>query len=131
MAQDAPRGRELKLPRVTLSVATADKQVELHVAPDYLTTLEFDSPVDRDAVTLSVPKDRFALFEVNSRSIVLKPAMELAPGLRLTGRCWCRVCHARRRRYMPNWTRCAPRARPRTPNWKRSGRAARRAARPA
>jgi uncharacterized protein (TIGR02268 family) len=79
MAQDAPRGRELKRRRVTLSVATAGKPVELHVALDYLTTLEFDSPVDRDSVTLSIPRDRFALFEVNSRSIVLKPAMELAP----------------------------------------------------
>lgn len=79
MAQDALRGRELKRRRVALSVATADKPVELHVAPDYLTTLEFDSPVDRDTVTLSAPRDRFALFEVNSRSIVLKPAMELAP----------------------------------------------------
>ncbi|MFP2923897.1 DUF2381 family protein [Pyxidicoccus sp. 3LG] len=79
MAQDAPRGRELKRRRVALSMATADKPVELHVAPDYLTALEFDSPVDRDSVTLSVPRDRFALFEVNNRSIVLKPAIELAP----------------------------------------------------
>jgi hypothetical protein len=79
-AQDATRGRELKRPRVTLTVATAGKPVELHVAPDYLTTLEFDSPVDRDTVTLNAPRERFALFEVNSRSIVLKPAMELAPG---------------------------------------------------
>jgi len=78
-AQDSTRGLELKRPRVTLSVATAGKPVELHVAPGYLTTLEFDSPVDRDSVTLGASGDRFALFEVNSRSIVLKPAMELAP----------------------------------------------------
>ncbi len=80
MAQDATRGRELKRRRVALSVATADKQVELHVAPDYLTTLEFDSPVDRDSVTLNAPKERFALFEVTNRTVVLRPAMEVASG---------------------------------------------------
>ncbi len=80
LAQDATRGRELKRRRVALSVATAGKPVELHVAPDYLTTLEFDSPVDRDSVTLNAPKERFALFEVTSRTVVLRPAMEVASG---------------------------------------------------
>lgn len=79
-APDAARGRELKRRRVALSVAMADTPVELHVAPDYLTALEFDSPLDRDAVTLGESAGRFRLFEVNGRSIVLKPAMELAPG---------------------------------------------------
>ncbi|NVJ07704.1 DUF2381 family protein [Myxococcus sp. AM001] len=74
------RGRELKRRRVSLSVATADNPVELHVAPGYLTALEFDSPVDRDAVVLGDPGGRLALFEVNGRSIVLKPAMDLGPG---------------------------------------------------
>jgi len=80
MAQDAPRGRELKRRRVALSVATADKLVELRVAPDYLTTLEFDSPVDRDSVTLDDSGSRFSRVEVNSHTVVLRPAMEVASG---------------------------------------------------
>nr|WP_255203398.1 DUF2381 family protein [Myxococcus sp. AM011] len=79
-AQDALRGREMKRRRVSLTVATADKPVELHVAPDYLTALEFDSPIDRAAVSLGDSGSRLALFEVNARSIVLKPAMDLGPG---------------------------------------------------
>lgn len=80
MAQDATRGRELKRRRVALSVATADKPVELRVAPDYLTTLEFDSPVDRDSVTLDDSGSRFARVEVNGHTVVLRPAMEVASG---------------------------------------------------
>jgi len=80
MAQDATRGRELKRRRVALSVATAGKPVELHVAPDYLTTLEFDSPVDRDSVTLDDSEIHFARVEINSHTVVLRPAMELASG---------------------------------------------------
>ena len=80
MAQDAPHGRELKRRRVALSVATADKPVELRVAPDYLTVLEFDSPVGRDSVTLGDSEGRFALFEVTHRTVVLRPAREVAPG---------------------------------------------------
>lgn len=78
--QEALRGREMKRRRVSLSVATADKPVELHVAPDYLTALEFDSAVDRNAVVLEDSGGRLALFEVNGRSVVLKPALELGPG---------------------------------------------------
>ncbi|WP_338867953.1 DUF2381 family protein [Myxococcus stipitatus] len=78
--QEVPRAREMKRRRVSLSVATADKPVELHVAPDYLTTLEFDSPVDRDAVVLGDSGRRLALFEATSRTIVLKPALDLGPG---------------------------------------------------
>lgn len=69
--------------RVMLSRSMADKPVELHVAADYLTALEFDSPLERDAVTLGDAGDRFALFEVNTRSIVLKPASHLATGERV------------------------------------------------
>ncbi|WZX23533.1 DUF2381 family protein [Myxococcus stipitatus] len=79
-SQEVPRAREMKRRRVSLSVATADKPVELHVAPDYLTALEFDSPVDRNAVALEDSGGRLALFEVNGRSVVLKPALELGPG---------------------------------------------------
>ncbi|MFP2964369.1 DUF2381 family protein [Myxococcus sp. 1LA] len=78
--QDALRGRELKRRRVALSAATSGNPVVLHVAPGYLTTLEFDSPVDRNAVVLGDPGGRLALFEVTPRTIVLKPAMELGPG---------------------------------------------------
>jgi len=77
--QEVLRGRELKRRRVSLSVATADKPVELRVAPGYLTALEFDSPVDRDSVVLGDGGSRFALFEVTARTIVLKPVMELGP----------------------------------------------------
>ncbi|WP_194869439.1 DUF2381 family protein [Myxococcus sp. AB025B] len=79
-AQDALRGRELKRRRVSISGATADKPVMLHVAPGYLTTLEFDSLVDRDSVVLGDTGRRLALFEVTPRTIVLKPAMDLGPG---------------------------------------------------
>ncbi|MCE9669816.1 DUF2381 family protein [Myxococcus stipitatus] len=65
---------------MSLSVATADKPVELRVASGYLTTLEFDSPVDRDSVVLGDGGSRFALFEVTPRAIFLKPAMGLGPG---------------------------------------------------
>ncbi|WNZ62679.1 DUF2381 family protein [Myxococcus sp. MxC21-1] len=78
--QDALRGRELKRRRVAFSASTAGNPVALHVAPGYLTALEFDSPVDRDAVVLGDPGGRLALFEVTSRAILLKPAMELGPG---------------------------------------------------
>ncbi|QAT83655.1 hypothetical protein EJ065_2069 [Corallococcus coralloides] len=78
-AQEPSRGRELVQRRVTLSQAAAGKPVELHVAPGSLTTLEFDSPVDRDDVTFGNTGQAFALFEVNSRSIVLRPTGELAP----------------------------------------------------
>ncbi|WP_021781343.1 DUF2381 family protein [Myxococcus hansupus] len=78
--QEPLRARELKRRRVALSVATADKPVALHVAPDYLTALEFDSPVARDAVVLGDGGSRFALFEVTTRAIFLKPAMGLGPG---------------------------------------------------
>jgi len=80
MAQDTTRGRELKRRRMALSVATADKPMELRVAPDYLTTLEFDSPVDRDSVTLNNSGSRFARVEVNDHTVVLRPAMEVASG---------------------------------------------------
>ncbi|MFP2964335.1 DUF2381 family protein [Myxococcus sp. 1LA] len=79
-SQDALRGRELKRRRVALSAGTSGKPVVLHVAPGYLTALEFDSPVDRDAVVLGDPGGRLALFEVTSRTILLKPEMELGPG---------------------------------------------------
>ncbi|MCP3104083.1 DUF2381 family protein [Myxococcus sp. K15C18031901] len=71
-SQEGLRGRELKRRRVSLSVTTADKPVELRVAPDYLTALEFDSPVDRDSVVLGDSGGRLALFEVTARTIVLK-----------------------------------------------------------
>ncbi|WP_342380310.1 DUF2381 family protein [Myxococcus stipitatus] len=79
--QEALRGREMKRRRVSLSVANADKPVELHVAPDYLTALEFDSPVDRNAVKVGDGGGRFALFEVTTRAIFLKPAMALGAGM--------------------------------------------------
>ncbi|WP_174476415.1 DUF2381 family protein [Myxococcus llanfairpwllgwyngyllgogerychwyrndrobwllllantysiliogogogochensis] len=79
-AQESLRGREMKRRRVSLTVSTADKPVELHVASDYLTALEFDSPVDRDAVMAGGAGSRFALFEVTARAIFLKPAMDLGPG---------------------------------------------------
>ena len=78
--QEVLRGRELKRRRVSLSVATADKPVELRVAPGYLTALEFDSPVDRDSVVLGDGESRFALFEVTPRAILLKPEMDLGLG---------------------------------------------------
>ncbi|RKH43672.1 DUF2381 family protein [Corallococcus sicarius] len=83
IAQEAPRGRELTQRRVTLSRSVADTPVELHVAPGFLTALEFDAPVDRDAVTSGNTGLQFALFEVNSRSIVLRPTGEFTPGERV------------------------------------------------
>lgn len=77
LAQEAPRGRELTRRRVTLDRSTIDKPVELHVAPDYLTTLEFDSPVERTGVKLGGSGSRFALFEVGTRLVTLKPAGDL------------------------------------------------------
>ncbi|WP_158616743.1 DUF2381 family protein [Corallococcus sp. CA054B] len=83
LAQEAPRGRELTRRRVTLSRSTADTPVELHVAPDYLTTLEFDAPVERAGVKLGDRGGHFALFEVGTRLVTLKPARDLPPGERV------------------------------------------------
>lgn len=83
LAQEAPGGRALKQRRVTLSRSMADTPVELHVAPSSLTALEFDSRVERDAVTFGDAGGRFSLFEVGPRLVVLKPASELAKGERV------------------------------------------------
>lgn len=82
-AQEPPRGRELTRRRVTLAPSTAGTPVELHIAPDYLTTLEFDSPVERTGVRLGNGEGRFALFEVGTRLVTLKPAGDLRPGERV------------------------------------------------
>ncbi|QSQ21174.1 DUF2381 family protein [Pyxidicoccus parkwayensis] len=79
----AGQGRELKRRQVSLPVSSAAPPVELHVAPGFLTTLEFDSPVDRETVTLHGDEKRFARLEVNSHTLVLRPALELAPGERV------------------------------------------------
>ncbi|NOK13920.1 DUF2381 family protein [Corallococcus exercitus] len=83
LGQESSRGRELTRRKVTLSRHTADMPVELHVAPDYLTTLEFDSPVDRAGVKLADSGGRFVLFEVGTRLVTLKPANDLPPGERV------------------------------------------------
>lgn len=83
LGKESSRGRELTRRKVTLSRSTADMPVELHVAPDYLITLEFDSPVDRAGVKLADSGGLFALFEVGTRLVTLKPANDLPPGERV------------------------------------------------
>jgi uncharacterized protein (TIGR02268 family) len=73
LAQEVPRSRELTRRRVALNSVPADQPVELHVAPGDLTALEFDTPVDRAGVTVGEARDRFAMFEVNERLIVVSP----------------------------------------------------------
>ncbi|MDY7231407.1 DUF2381 family protein [Hyalangium rubrum] len=72
--------REVKARRAELSSGAVP---EVRVAPGYLTTLEFDSPLDRDALTVEGRESRFALLETNTRTLVLRPAVELASGERL------------------------------------------------
>ncbi|WP_158621620.1 DUF2381 family protein [Corallococcus aberystwythensis] len=82
-AQEPSRGRELMQRRVTLSRAAVGNPVELHVASGSLTALEFDSPVDRAGVKLGDARDRFELFVVNDRWVMLKPTGDVATGERI------------------------------------------------
>nr|WP_306466059.1 DUF2381 family protein [Corallococcus exiguus] len=79
-AQEPPRGRELVQRRVTLTQSAVGKPVEVHVATGSLSVLEFDSPVDRAGVKLGDARDRFELFVVNDRLVMLKPTGDVAAG---------------------------------------------------
>lgn len=73
--------REVKARRVELLGAGAVPEVR--TAAGYLTVLEFDSPLDCGALTVESRDSRFALLECNTRTVVLKPAVELVAGERL------------------------------------------------
>nr|WP_253902942.1 DUF2381 family protein [Corallococcus exiguus] len=82
-AQEPPQGRELVQRRVTLTQSAVGKPVEVHVATGSLTVLEFDSPVDHVGVKLGDARDRFELFVVNDRLVMLKPTGDVAMGERV------------------------------------------------
>jgi uncharacterized protein (TIGR02268 family) len=79
----APPVREVKARRVELPQLPSGEVLEVRVAPGFLTTLEFDSPLAREALTVDGRESRFALLELNSHTLVLRPAVALAPGERL------------------------------------------------
>ncbi len=79
----SPLAREVKVRRVELPLVTSGVVPEVRAAAGYLTVLEFDSPLDCEALTVEGRESRFALLECNTRTLVLRPAVELAPGERL------------------------------------------------
>jgi uncharacterized protein (TIGR02268 family) len=78
-----PLAREVKARRVELPLAGSGAVPEVRAAAGYLTALEFDSPLDCEALSVEGRESRFALLECNTRTLVLKPAVELASGERL------------------------------------------------
>jgi uncharacterized protein (TIGR02268 family) len=78
-----PGEREVKARRVELSRGTSGAVPEVRAAPGYLTVLEFDSPLDCAGLTVEERESRFALLECNTRTVVLRLAVELAAGERL------------------------------------------------
>lgn len=81
VAQLQSPARQRQDRRVALP-ATADEPVpEVRVAAGNLTTLVFNSPLDRD--TLEVDRTRFKLVDTGERSLALEPATELGVGERL------------------------------------------------
>lgn len=79
----APLTREVKARRVELSLSASGTVPEVRAAAEYLTVLEFDSALDCGALTVEGRESRFALLECNTRTLVLKPAVELAAEERL------------------------------------------------
>ena len=79
----APLTREVKARRVELPLSASGAVPEVRTAAGYLTVLEFDSALDCGALTVEGRESRFALLECNTRTLVLKPAVELAAGERL------------------------------------------------
>lgn len=79
----APPVREVKVRRVELPQLASGEVPEVRVTPGYLTVLEFDAPLSREAVTVEGLESRLALFEVNERTVVLRPTVELASAERL------------------------------------------------
>jgi uncharacterized protein (TIGR02268 family) len=79
----APLAREVKARRVELPLITSGAVPEVRAAAGYLTVLEFDSALDCGALSVEGREGRFALLECNTRTLVLKPAVELAAGERL------------------------------------------------
>jgi uncharacterized protein (TIGR02268 family) len=79
----APLMREVKALRVELPLSASGAVPEVRAAAGYLTALEFDSALDCGSLTVESRESRFALLECNTRTLVLKPAVELAGGERL------------------------------------------------
>jgi uncharacterized protein (TIGR02268 family) len=79
----APLTREVKARRVELPLSASGAVPEVRAAAGYLTVLEFDSALDCGSLTVEGRESHFALVECNTRTLVLKPAVELAAGERL------------------------------------------------
>jgi hypothetical protein len=56
---------------------------EVRVAAGITTTLRFDAPIDRTSVEVEGQEVNFRFVDVGERTLVLEPALELAPGKRL------------------------------------------------
>ena len=78
-----PLTREVKARSVELARLAAGEVPEVRVAPGFLTVLEFDAALASGAVMVEGRESRFALLEINARTLVLRPAVELAPTERL------------------------------------------------
>jgi uncharacterized protein (TIGR02268 family) len=78
-----PSAREVKARRLELPLFPSGEVPEVRVALGYLTVLEFGAPLAREAVKVEGRENRFALLEINARTIVLRPAVEWAPTERL------------------------------------------------
>lgn len=78
-----PAPREVKARRMELSPLSSEKVPEVRVAAGYLTALEFDAPLECESLAVEGRESRLALLECNTRTLVLRPEVELAAGERL------------------------------------------------
>jgi uncharacterized protein (TIGR02268 family) len=79
----SPPAREVKVRRLELSRLPAGEPPEVRVAPELLTVLEFDARLSPESTMVEGRESRFALLEINTHTLVLRPAVRLAPGERL------------------------------------------------
>jgi len=79
----APAAREVKARRVELPLLGSGAVPEVRTAAGYLTVLEFDSPLECEALAVEGRESQFALLECNTRTLVLKPSVGLVAGERL------------------------------------------------
>lgn len=83
LAQPSMSAREAKARLLTVSPETAASELQVRVAPGYVTALNFDMPLAPDGVKLEAPAGRLKRLDITERRITLEPATELAPSEQL------------------------------------------------
>lgn len=79
LAQPSMSAREAKTRLLTVSPETAASELQVRVAPGYVTALNFDMPLAPDGVKLEAPAGRLKRLDVTGHRVTLEPATELAP----------------------------------------------------